>query len=232
MAISVLDVRDTFATPHVRVPALRLVAGGASDTPSATTAPRRLPLSALAGGLLAIVESIALLAVALTGLDGVLSSSVRPTTEIVVLSVVVLAGWIVLCAGGGAALIDGAGRKLVVGVAYGEMVLVSALLVIATALPVFAPPAGLPLPLLALVLLAVPVAKLLLAGAPAAGRWVAGGPRARVCLPDPVATHRVLATATLGVIGAALVAVAVLAPAQGPGDGSESAASTVVYQND
>lgn len=228
MAISVLDVRDTFATPHVRVPALRLVVGGASTT----AAPRRLPLSALGGGLVAIVESVALLAVALTGLDGALSSSVPPAGGVIVLGVLVLAGWTVLCAGGGAALIDGAGRKLVMGVAYGEMVLIAALLVVATAVPVVVPPAGMPLPLFALVLLAVPVAKLLLAGAPAAGRWVAAGPRARVCLPDPVATHRVLATATLAVIGAVLVAVAVLAPAQGPGNGSESAAATVVYSND
>jgi hypothetical protein len=214
------------------VPALRLVVGGAVAGVVATPAPRRLPLSALAGGLVAIVESVALLAVALTGLDGVLSSSVRPTAGVIVLAVVVLAGWIVLCAGGGAALIDGAGRRLVMGVAYAEMVLVAVLLVVATVVPVVVPPVGMPLPLLALVLLAVPVGKLLLAGAPSAGRWIAAGPRTRVCLPDPVATHRVLATATLGVIGAVLVAVAVLAPAQGPGDGSESAAATVVYSND
>jgi hypothetical protein len=227
MAISVLDVRDTFATPHVRVPALRLVPGGASTT----AAPRRLPVSALAGGLVAIVESVALLALALTGLDGVLSSSVRPSGGVIVLVVLVLAGWTVLCAGGGAALIDGAGRRLVIGVAYGEMVLIAALLVVATALPVVVPPAGMPLPLFALVLLAVPVAKLVLAGAPAAGRWVAAGPRTRVCLPDPVATHRVLATVTLGAIAAGLVAVAVMAPAPGP-DGSGSATATVVYSND
>ena len=228
MAISVLDVRDPFAVPHVRVPALRLVAGDATAAP----APRRLPLSALAGGLVAIVESVALLAVALTGLDGALSSSVGPSGAMIALGLLVMAGWIVLCAGGGAALIDGAGRKLVLGVAYAEMVLVAALLVVATAKPLIAPPAGMPLPLLALVLLAVPLGKLLLAGSPAAGRWIAAAPRARVCLPDPVTAHRVLATVTLGVIGAALVGIAVLAPAQGPGDDSGSAAATVVYSND
>jgi hypothetical protein len=228
MAISVLDARGTFATPHVRVPALRLVAGDATAVPAS----RRMPLSALAAGLVAIVESVALLAVALTGLDDVLSSSVRPAGWMIALGLLVLAGWIVLCAGGGAALIDGAGRKLVLGVAYAEMVLIAALLVVATALPVVVPPAGMPLPLLGLVVLAVPIGKLLLAGAPAAGRWVTAGPRARVCLPDPVATHRVLATVTLGVIGAALVGIAVLAPAQGPGNGPESAGASVVFSND
>jgi hypothetical protein len=228
MAISVLDVRDTFAPPHVRVPALRLVAG----TATRTSADRRLPLVPVAAGLVAIVESIGLLAVAVTGIDGVLSSPLRPAGWIVALGLLMLAGWIVLCAGGGASLIDGSGRKLLVGVAYGEMVLVAALLVIATVLPAFAPPAGLSLPLLGLIALAVPVGKLLLAGTPAAREWVAAGPRTRACLPDPVATHRVLATATLGVIGASLAALAVLAPAQGPDNGAGSAVASVVYEND
>jgi hypothetical protein len=228
MAISVLDVRDTVATPDIRVPALRLVAGDAAVIP----APRRLPLPALAGGLVAIVESVGLLAVALTGLDGALSSSVRPAGWMIALGLLALAGWILLCAGGGAALIDGAGRRLVMGVAYAELGLVAALLVVATALPVFVPPAGMPLPLLGLVMVALPIGKLLMAGAPATERWVTAGPRVRVCRPDPVAVHRMLATVTLGVIGAALVAIAVLAPAQGPGDGAESAAATVVHSND
>jgi hypothetical protein len=175
---------------------------------------------------------VGLLAVALTGLNGALASPVRPAGSVVALGLLGLAAWIVLCAGGGAALIDGAGRKLLLGVAYGEMVLVSALLVGATATPLFAPPAGLPLPLLALLALAVPVGKLLLAGAPAAQRWVAAGPRTRERRPDPVAAHRVLATVTLGFIGASLAALAVLIPAQAPGDGPESVAATVVYSND
>jgi hypothetical protein len=228
MAISVLDVRDSHATPHVRVPALRLVTGDEA----AIAAPRRLPLTALAAGLVAVVESVGLLAVALTGLDGVLSSAVRPAGWMIALGLLVLTGWIVLCAGGGAALIDGAGRKLLTGVAYAEVALVAALLVVATALPVFVPPAGMPLPLLGLVLLAVPIGKILLAGAPAAQRWVSAGARARVRLPDPVSRHRVLATGTLGAIGAALVGIAVLAPAPGPGTGAQSAGATVVYSND
>jgi hypothetical protein len=229
MAISVLDVRDTFAPPRVRVPALRVVAG-ASARPWAAP---RLPLAALAGGLVAILEAVGLLAVALTGLDGVLASAVRPAGWVVALSLVVLAGWIVLCAGGGAALIDGSGRKLLLGVAYGELALVAALLVVATATPLFVPSAGLPLPLLGLLALAVPVGKLLLASVPAAEQWVSAGPRIREVQPDPVAAHRLLATVTLGVIAASLVALAALAPAQGPGDGAESAAAaSVVYSND
>ena len=228
MAISVLDVRDTFAPPRVRVPALRVVAG-ASVRPST---PRRLPLAALSAGLVAVLEAIGLLAVALTGLDGVLASPVRPVGWVVALNLVVLAGWIVLCAGGGAAVIDGSGRKLLLGVACGELVLVAALLVVATATPLFVLPAGLPLPLLALLALAVPVGKLLLAGVPAVQQWVAAGPPTREAQPDPVASYRALATLTLGVIAASLVAVTAFAPAQGPGDGAESAAASVVYSND
>jgi hypothetical protein len=228
MAISVLDVRDTFVPPHVRVPALRLVAG----TSARPSAPCRLPFAALAAGLVAILEGVGLLAVALTGLDGVLASTVRPAGWVVAFSLLVLAAWIVLCAGGGAALIDGAGRKLLLGVAYGEMVLVSVLLVVATAAPLFVPPAGLPLPLLALLALAVPVGKLLLAGVPTVQQWVAAGPRTSERQPDPVTAHRVLATVTLGFIGASLAVLAVVTPAEVPGDGPDSAAATVVYSND
>jgi hypothetical protein len=226
VAINVLDVRDTFAAPHVRVPALRLVAT------EPASAPRRLPVTVLAGGLLAIVEAVALLAVALTGIDGVLASSVRPAGWAVMLGLTAVAAWIVLCAGSGAGLIEGSGRALLVGVACGEMVLVAILLVVATAVPVLVPPAGLPLPEFALLLVAVPVAKLLLAGSPSAKVWVAAGPRPRERRPDPVAAHRMLATLTLGFIGAALVAVAVVAPAPGPGNGPGAAASSVVYTND
>jgi hypothetical protein len=228
MAISVLDVRDIVVPAGVRVPALRLVAGPPTQEPAS----RRLPLVALAAGVVAILEAVGLLAVVLTGLDGVLDSAVRPAGWMIALGLVVLAGWIVLCAGGGAALIDGAGRRLVIGVAYGEMVLVAALLVVATATPLVAPPAGMSLPALGLLVLAVPVGKLLLAHSPAAGRWVTDRPRARVCLPDPVATHRVLATATLGVIAATLVVLAVSTPAQGPGGSGPESAGAVVFHND
>jgi hypothetical protein len=217
VAISVLDVRDTFATPHVRVPATAAVA-----TP-AETAVRRLPVTILAAGSLGVLEAVGLLAVALTGLDGALSSAARPAGWLVAGGLFVLAGWIVLCAGSGAAVIDGAGRRLLMGVAYAELALVALLLVVVTVLPV-PNPTTLPLPALGLLALAVPVGKLLLASAPSAQRWVAEGPRVRVRRPDPVQSHRMLATVTLGVIGLALGAVAVLSPVQDGGAGDPASA--------
>ncbi len=225
MAINVLDVRDTFAAPRIRVPALRLVAA-----PSTTDA-RRRPVTVLAAGLIGILESVALLAVAVTGIDGVLTA-VRPTGSTLAIGLTVLAAWVVLSAGSGAALIEGTGRSTLVGLAYVEICLVAVLLVVATVLPVLTPPAGLPLPALALLVLVVPVAKLLLAATPSARQWVADGPVARAPRPDPVAAHRVLATVTLGIIAVSLGALAVLAPAQAPNGGPGAAASSVVYSND
>jgi hypothetical protein len=225
MATNVLDVRDTFAAPRIRVPALRRVA--TSSAPSA----RRLPVTALAAGLIGILEAVGLLAVAVAGIDGALTT-VRPTGVAVALGLTVLAAWVVLSAGSGAGLIEATGRRLLVALAYGEMVLVGVLLVVASAVPVFTPPAGLPLPVLALLVLAVPVAKLLLAGTPSARQWVADGPRARVQRPDPVAAHRLVATLTLGIIGVSLGAIALLAPLHGPDGGPGAAASSVVYTND
>lgn len=201
MAIGVLEVRDTFVPQPVRAPA----AAVPSD------APLRLPVTVVCAALVGVLEAVALLAVALGGLDGVLTSAGRPPGWLVATGLVLLAGWIVLCAGSAAAMVDGTGRLLLQAVASAEMVLIAGLLVIATSTP-FANPTPLPLPALALLALAVPVGKLLLAGAPSAQRWVAQGPRARVRRPDPVQAHRVLATLTLGVIGASLCAVAVLAP--------------------
>jgi len=214
MAISVLD---TFAAPQV-------AARAAVATPTAT---RRLPLAILAAGSIGILESVGLLAVALTGLDAVLSSF-RSGGWLVAGGLVVLAAWIVLCAGSGAALIDGAGRKLLMGVAYAEMALVAVLLVVATLVP-FENPTSLSVPALGLVALAVPVGKLLLAGAPSAQAWIAAGPRIRVRRPDPVQSHRLLATMTLGLIGASLCAVAILAPV--PAGGVNDPASAVFTQD-
>jgi hypothetical protein len=205
MAISVLDVRDTFAPPRVSVPARAVVA--ASDR----TAARRLPLTVASAGLIGVLEAVGLMSLALTHLDGLFSAPTRPAGWIVAAGLLVLAAWIVLSAGSGAALIDAAGRTLFLGVAYAELVLVAMLLVVATALPVPVPGA-LPVPLLGLMALAVPVGKLLLANAPTAQQWVAAGPRTRVRRADPVRTHRGLATCTLGLIGLSLAAVAVLAP--------------------
>ncbi len=223
MAISVLDVRDTAVPQRVGVPALRLV-------PAPPTAVRRrLPVTVLAAGLIGIVESVGLLALALTGLDGALTSSLHPAGWMVGLGLLLLAGWIVLAAGGGAALIDGAGRRLVLAVAYGELALLGFLAVVALTTPLIAAaPAGMPLPLLLLMAAAVPVGKLLLVGAPSAARWIAEGPRVRERRVDPVAAHRLLATATLGLIGVSLAAVAVLAPVEAGGVGDP--ASTVFTQ--
>jgi hypothetical protein len=216
MAISVLD---TFAAPQVR--------GAARPSVATSTATRRLPLAILAAGSIGILESVGLLAVALTGLDAVLSSF-RSGGWLVAAGLVALAAWIVLCAGSGAALIDGAGRTLLMGVAYAEMALVAVLLVVATVTP-FQNPTPLPVPALGLLALAVPVGKLLLAGAPSARRWSAEGPRLRVRRPDPAQTHRVLATLTLGLIGASLCALAILAPV--PAGGVNDPASAVFTQD-
>jgi hypothetical protein len=216
MAISVLDVRDTFVPPRVPAPARAVVA--ATDA----TAPRRLPLAVASAGLIGVLEAVGLMSLALTHLDGLFTAPTRPAGWQVAAGLLMLAGWIVLCAGSGAAVIDGAGRKLLLGVAYGELVLVAVLLVVATALPV-PTPAGIPVPALGLMALAVPVAKLLLANAPSAQAYVAAGPRTRVRRADPVQTHRLLATVTLGLIGLSLTAVAVLAPV--PTDGPNAPAS-------
>jgi hypothetical protein len=219
VAISVLEVRDTVVSPRVRVPSLRLV-----EAPATT---RRLPMTVLAAGLIGILESVGILAVALTGLDGVLTSPVRAAGWMVAVGLLLLAGWIVLSAGGGAALIDGAGRRLVLVVAYCELVLLGFAGVVATTTPLFsAAPAGLPLPLLLLMAVALPVGKLLLVGAPSAVDWMAEGPRVRERRVDPVAAHRVLATATLGLIGLALAAVAVVTPVQ---DGGPHAPASAVF---
>jgi hypothetical protein len=216
MAISVLDVRDTFAAPRAFAP---VPATGAATT---ATAPRRMPVTAASAGVLGVLEAVGLMALALTHLDGLFSAANRPAGWIAATVLLVLAGWIVLSAGSGAALIDAAGRTLFLAVAYAELLLVAVLLVVATALPV-PTPGDLPVPLLGLLALAVPVAKLLLASAPTAQRWVAAGPRTRVRRADPVTTHRTLATVTLGLIGLSLAAIAVLAPV--PTDGPNAPAS-------
>jgi hypothetical protein len=219
VAISVLEVRDTFAPQHVRVPA----AVSQPVVAPAATAPRRVPVTVVAAGLIGIVEAVGLLAVALTGLDGVLSVTGRPSGWLIAGGLLLLAAWIVLCAGSGAGLIDGTGRSLLMGVAYAEMSLVAVLLVVATLTPL-PNPTSLPVPALGLFALAVPVGKLLLAGAPSARRWMVDGPRIRIRRPDPVQAHRLLATLTLGVIGASLCALAILAPVQDGGAGEPASA--------
>jgi hypothetical protein len=218
VATNVLDVRDAFAPQHVSVPA-------AATT---STASRRVPVTVVGAALVSVAEALGLMAVALAGLDGVLATTGRPAGWLLAAGLVALAGWIVRCAGSGAALVDGAGSSLLRGVACAETALVAVLLVVATVTPV-PNPTSLSVPALGLLLLAVPVGKLLLAGAPSAQRWAAAGPRTRVRRPDPVQAHRVLATLTLGVIGAALCAVTVLAPVPA---GDAGAPATAVFTQD
>ena len=225
MAINVLDVRGTFPGPRVRVPALRPVPA------SSTSAARRLPPAVAAAGLVGILEAVGLLAVAVSGITGVLTT-VRPTGWVLAVGLGVLASWVVLCASGGVGLIEGNGRTMLMGLACAEIALVTGVLALGTALPSFTPPAGLPLPVLVVLVLAVPVVKLLLAATPSARQWVVSGPRVRVRRADPVAAHRMLATVTLAAIGLSLGALAVLVPAQGPDAGPGAAASSVVHGDD
>ncbi|CCG01703.1 hypothetical protein [Blastococcus saxobsidens] len=209
MASTVLDVRDTGAPARVRTS-------------------RRVPVAALAAGSLAVLEAVGLLATGLAQVDVVLASPIRPAGLLIVLGLGVLAGWIVLCGGGGAALIDGSGRRLVVITSSVELFVVSTLGVLAVMLPL---PTwltgGLPLPLLFALAVALPIGKLLLSDTPSAREWVLQGPRVRARRPDPVAHHRVLCTLTLGVIALGLGAVAVVGPSDA---GLGSPASSVVHQ--
>jgi hypothetical protein len=221
VTISVLDVRDTFAHPHIRVPSRPAVA-------TSPTAPRRMPAAVLAAGLIGLVQAVGLLAVALTSLDVVLAPATRPAGWLVASGLVVLAGWIVLTAGGAAAIIDGTGRRLLIAVSCAEVFLVATVGTLAAAAPqLVVLPTRLPAPALLLMAFAVPVGKMLLAGAPSAVRWVAAGPRIRETRPDPAAAHRVLATLTLGVIALALGALAVVVPVSDAGP--DAPAASVVY---
>ena len=204
MATSILDVRDTFAPSSVRGAAAAIL-----------TDRRRPPATVVAAGVLGVLEALGLLAAGLTELDGVLTSPSRPAGWVVALLLGLLASWIVACAASGATLVDAAGRRAMIGLAFTELVLIGVLFVAATttslipALPGGLPPAG-----AALLALAVPVGKLLLVSSPTAIAWVAAGPRRRETRPDPVAAHRLLCTLTIAGIGLGLAALAVLTPTE------------------
>ncbi len=211
MAISVLDVRSTFVPPRIAVPSRVRTAAPAG--------PRRLPLPVIAAAAVGVTEALGLLAVGLAGLDSLLTSGTRPHGGLVAAVVLLLATWVVVSAGSGAAMVDGVGHRGFVALAYGELFAVAVVGVAAVAVPLPVPtPAGLPLPAAVLVALAVPVAKILLAGSVPAQAWIAAGPRVRERRPDPVAKHRIASTLTVAAIGLALGAVAIGGPQQeGPG---------------
>jgi hypothetical protein len=218
VAISAIDIRDT-----------RVAAPRPADVEVAAPRRTRPPGTVVATAAVGLLEAVALLAGALTGLDGLLSSTHRPGAAVVLFSVFVLAGWIVVCAAGAATLLDGVGQRLVTWVAYGELALIAVLFLVAVFTPraeVPVPP-QLPLPAVALLLLAVPVGKLLLAGSPTAVEWVAAGPRPRERRPDPTKTHRDLCVVTLAAIGIALTTVALIGvPADGGSADPGSVASS------
>jgi hypothetical protein len=211
---TVLDV-----APAVAVPRAQPVAGR-----------RRTPSAVAAAGVLAVVESLALLAVGLTSLDGIFGTGLRPDGGLVALTLLLLAAWVVLCAGGGASLVDGAGRLLLVSVSCGEIAL---LLVLTLAgvlgadgawVVVAGPLGGLPVPALTLLALAVPITKLLLAGSAATTDWLAAGPRPRVRPPAQPVQHRVLRGVTVGLIGLALTTFSLVSsPADPVADPSSTA---------
>ncbi|MCU1614866.1 MAG: hypothetical protein JWO98_2406 [Frankiales bacterium] len=230
MTISVLDVRDTFVPPRVRLPepALRPLPERPVDLEcTAVPAPlRRPPAPVVVAAVAGVVEAVALVAAALTVLAGLLGSGHRPSGLALGAALVGLATWVVLAASSGAVLLDGAGRRLYDVLACVELALVVALLAAATLTPLLDRLwVGVPFPALALSLLTVPAGKLLLAGASSTGVWLAQGPRVRVRRPDPAAAHRGLCAATLGLIAVALTAVAVLVPA--PASGAATAPSAV-----
>ncbi|MCZ2804082.1 hypothetical protein O2W18_03095 [Modestobacter sp. VKM Ac-2983] len=189
------------------------------DAPRPTPAaarPVRLPATVVAAGGLSVLEALGLLALGLTSLEGVFGSGVRPSGWLVAGTLLLLAGWVVLCAGGGAGLVDGAGRLLLVAVASAEIALLAVLCAVGlvgaggTWLVAIGPLGGLPVPALALLALAVPTGKLLLATSPSAVAWVAAGGRPRPARRAAAVEHRALRGVTLAGIGLALTAVALV----------------------
>ena len=207
MPTALLDApRVVPAAPRVPAP----VAAPAAERP------RRLPTTVGAAATLAVLEALGLLALGLTSLDGVFGTGVRPDGLLVAVTLLLLAGWVVLCAGGGANLVDGAGRRLLVSVACAELGLLVVLglagVLGADGLWVvgLGPLGGLPVPALALLGLGIPTGKLLLATSPSALAWVAAGGRPKAARPVRTVEHRGLRTATVVCIGLALTGVAVL----------------------
>jgi len=186
---------------------------GETSRPPSSPDRRRPPAAVLAVAAVGLAEAVALLAGGLTGLDGLLLSPLRPAGPVVAVVLLVLAGWVVLCAGGGMLLLDRSGRRVHTAVATAEIALVGAFTALALTTPLFDTlPVALPLPALALLSLGLPVGKLLLAGAPSVVAWVAEGPRTPAARPAPPAAGPRTRVATVAVIGLVLVAVALTTP--------------------
>jgi hypothetical protein len=223
VAISVLDVRDTVAPPRVRLSEAPRPLPVDAEPAAAPAALRRPPAPVVAAAVVGVLEALGLVAAALAGLAHLLQYS-HPSGPGLGFGLVVLATWVVLAAASGAAVLDGAGRRLYSGLAWGELGFVLVLLVLlATTSLLDGVRVGFPLPALGLFLLAVPAGKLLLAGAPTTTQWLAQGPRVRERRADPTTTHRGLCVATLAVIGLALTATALLVPAPASGGSTTSA---------
>jgi hypothetical protein len=209
VATSLLDVRDPFAPAAAE-----------------QAAPRR-PVGVVVLGAGGMLQAVALVAVALTSLTGMLAAEHRAPDAVIAGVLVALAGWTVLSASAGAAVLDGAGQRLLVVLGLGELVVVTGLLVLAATTSLLDRATGdLPGPALALLLLSVPLGRLLLAGAPSTTAWVQAGPPVRERRSDPVVAHRLLCGVTLAVIGLALGGVALLGPtAAGSGAPAPAAAT-------
>jgi hypothetical protein len=184
-------------------------------TPAADSGPaavRRWPVPVLALAAVCGLQSLALLAGGLTGLDGLLTAASRPPGVVAAAVLGGLASWIVTCAGAALGILQGPGLRFAVGVACAEAALALALLVVGLSGPVL-DDLPVPVPGLALLALAVPVGKLLLASAPSTlERAAAARPRRHV--PAQV-VHPRLRLATVVLIGVALCALAVTTPVGG-----------------
>jgi hypothetical protein len=207
---SVLDVRSPLVPP-------------AAERPSV----RRRPVGVVVLGAGGMLQAVALVAVALTSLTGMLAAEHRAPDVVIAAVLVGLAGWTVLSASAGAAVLDGAGQRLLVVLGLGELVVVTGLLVVAATTSLLDRATGdLPGPALALLVLSVPLGRLLLAGAPSTTAWVQAGPPVPERRSDPVVAHRRLCGVTLAVIGLVLGGVALLGPtAAGSGAPAPAAAT-------
>jgi len=225
---AVLD--DTRVIPVVPQPAARRPVGAVRPD---GRRPRRAPLTVAADAILAVLQSVGLLALGLTGLETALGVGRRPDGVLVAVTLLLLAGWVVLGAAGGAGLVDGAGRQLMVSVACGEIVLLVVLAVAGVAgadgvrSVVLGPLGALPVPALALLGLGLPTAKLLLATAPSTAAWVRAGGLPEVVRPTGTSEHRLLRAVTLACIGLTLTGIALLGGSTGTAPAPSTAAVVV-----